>query len=78
MTALIKERRPGILVIDSFKALSACAEAAEFRRFLHDFAGQKHPYQSIRLGGGAANRPQLETVEQGALLERSLLQRVSA
>ena len=39
VTALIKERRPGIMVIDSFKALSAYAEAAEFRRFLHDFAG---------------------------------------
>ena len=39
MTALIKERRPGIMVIDSFKALSAYAEAAEFRRFLHDLAG---------------------------------------
>jgi hypothetical protein len=36
VTALIKERRPGILVIDSFKALSAYAEAAEFRRFIHD------------------------------------------
>ena len=39
VTALIKERRPGIIVIDSFKALSAYAEAAEFRRFLHEFAG---------------------------------------
>ena len=39
VSALIKERRPGMMVIDSFKALSAYAEAAEFRRFLHDFAG---------------------------------------
>jgi circadian clock protein KaiC len=39
VSALIKERRPGMIVIDSFKALSAYAEAAEFRRFLHDFAG---------------------------------------
>jgi circadian clock protein KaiC len=39
VTALIKERRPGMIVIDSFKALSAYAEVAEFRRFLHDFAG---------------------------------------
>ena len=30
VSALIKERRPGIMVIDSFKALSAYAEAAEF------------------------------------------------
>src|SRR5215207_4798522 len=39
VSGLIKERRPGTIVIDSFKALSAYADAAEFRRFLHDFAG---------------------------------------
>jgi circadian clock protein KaiC len=39
VSALIKERRPGMMVIDSFKALSAYAEPAEFRRFLHEFAG---------------------------------------
>ena len=38
---LIKEFRPGIVVIDSFKALSAFAEGeADFRRFLHDLAGR--------------------------------------
>ena len=37
--ALIKERRPGIIAIDSFKALGAFAEDARgFRRFLHDLA----------------------------------------
>ncbi len=37
--ALIKEHRPAILAIDSFKALAAFAESArEFRRFLHDLA----------------------------------------
>ena len=40
VTALIKERRPGIIVIDSFKALRPMRDAAEFRRFLHDFAGR--------------------------------------
>ena len=39
IAALIKERRPGILAIDSFKALAAFADdAREFRRFLHDLA----------------------------------------
>src|SRR5215207_8543507 len=37
---LIRERRPGIIVIDSFKALSAYAEASDFRRFLHELAGR--------------------------------------
>jgi circadian clock protein KaiC len=38
---LLKEHRPGIVVIDSFKALRSFAQAdAEFRRFLHDLAGR--------------------------------------
>jgi circadian clock protein KaiC len=38
---LIKEHHPGLLVIDSFKALHAFAsDPAEFRRFLHDLAGR--------------------------------------
>ena len=37
--SVIEERRPGILAIDSFKALAAFAEdAREFRHFLHDLA----------------------------------------
>ena len=39
--ALVKEHRPGIIVVDSFKALKAfAADEAEFRRFLHDLAGR--------------------------------------
>jgi circadian clock protein KaiC len=39
--ALLTEHRPGIVVIDSFKALRAfAANEAEFRRFLHDLAGR--------------------------------------
>ena len=38
---LIKEHRPGVLVIDSFKALRAFADdEADFRRFLHELAGR--------------------------------------
>jgi circadian clock protein KaiC len=37
--ALIKERKPAIIAIDSFKALAAFADdAREFRRFLYDLA----------------------------------------
>ena len=52
VSALLKERRPGIVVIDSFKALSAYADAVEFRRFLHDFAGHlsAFPASSFWLG----------------------------
>ena len=39
--ALIKEHHPGLVVIDSFRALHAFAsDQAEFRRFLHDLAGR--------------------------------------
>jgi circadian clock protein KaiC len=39
IAALIKERRPGLIAIDSFKALAAFADdARDFRRFLHDLA----------------------------------------
>ena len=38
---LIKDHHPGLVVIDSFKALHAFAsDQAEFRRFLHDLAGR--------------------------------------
>ena len=38
---LIKEHHPGLVVIDSFKALHAfAADQGEFRRFLHDLAGR--------------------------------------
>jgi circadian clock protein KaiC len=41
LTGLLREHRPGLLVIDSFKALRAYAtEESEIRRFLHDLAGQ--------------------------------------
>jgi circadian clock protein KaiC len=41
IAALIRERRPGIIAIDSFKALAAFADDAQgFRRFLHDLAAQ--------------------------------------
>jgi circadian clock protein KaiC len=39
ITTLISERRPGIIAIDSFKALAAFAhDARDFRRFLHELA----------------------------------------
>ncbi|MDQ6748060.1 MAG: hypothetical protein M3010_08170 [Candidatus Dormibacteraeota bacterium] len=38
---VLRERRPGILVIDSFKALNVFStDEGEFRRFLHDLAGR--------------------------------------
>ena len=53
IAALIKERRPGIIAIDSFKALSAFAEGPQaFRRFLHDLAAllTSYPITSFWIG----------------------------
>ena len=39
--AVLKDRRPGVLVIDSFKALAAFSTSeADYRRFLHEVAGR--------------------------------------
>jgi circadian clock protein KaiC len=41
VATVLKERRPGLLVIDSFKALRVLADDdAAFRRFLHELAGR--------------------------------------
>ncbi|HEY3630366.1 MAG TPA: ATPase domain-containing protein [Jatrophihabitantaceae bacterium] len=41
ITELLKQRRPGLMVIDSFTALPAYApDAGAYRRFLHDLAGR--------------------------------------
>lgn len=41
ITRLIKQRRPGVMVIDSFRALQVyAADAGAFRRFLHGLAGR--------------------------------------
>lgn len=50
---LIREHRPSIMVIDSFKALRPYApQAGEFRRFLHDLAGMLGvlPITSVWIG----------------------------
>jgi circadian clock protein KaiC len=41
ISELLKQRRPGLIVIDSFKALRVYAkDPGDFRRFLHDLAGR--------------------------------------
>jgi circadian clock protein KaiC len=40
IATVLKERRPGLIVIDSFKALHAFADSnGDFRQFLHELAG---------------------------------------
>ena len=47
---LIRQRTPGMIVIDSFKALHPYARDAEdFRRFLHDLSGRLSAYPATSL-----------------------------
>jgi circadian clock protein KaiC len=53
IAAAIKERRPGLMVIDSFKALHAFAgDHADFRRFLHELAGRLSAFPAASLWVG--------------------------
>jgi circadian clock protein KaiC len=50
ITLLLKQRRPGLVVIDSFKALRAFAEDdAQFRRFLYQLAGRLTAFPAASL-----------------------------
>jgi circadian clock protein KaiC len=53
ITAVLKEHHPGLIVIDSFKALHVFADSpTEFRRFLHELAGRlsAFPVSSLWVG----------------------------
>jgi circadian clock protein KaiC len=59
ITELIKHKRPGLMVIDSFKALQDyAADAQTFRHFLHDLAGRLSamPITSLWIGEYDATR----------------------
>lgn len=69
VSALIKERRPGMIVIDSFKALSAYAEVAEFRRFLHDFAGRLSAFPASSFWVGEYGEDEIATAPEFAVAD---------
>jgi len=53
IVAILRERRPGLLVIDSFKALRPfAADGTGFRRFLQDLAGNLTAYPATSLWVG--------------------------
>jgi len=53
LVTVLRERRPGLLVIDSFKALHPFAkDATAFRRFLQDLAGNLSAYPATCLWVG--------------------------
>ena len=53
VATVLKDRRPGLVVIDSFKALHAlAADHAEFRQFLHQLAGRLSAFPAASLWVG--------------------------
>jgi circadian clock protein KaiC len=53
LSRVIRDRRPGLIVIDSFKALQAfAADYGEYRKFLHELAGRlgAFPVASLWVG----------------------------
>jgi circadian clock protein KaiC len=65
VAAVLRERRPGLVVIDSFKALHAFEEGdSDFRMFLHDLAGRLTAYPAASLWLG-----EYEETDVGAMPE---------
>lgn len=53
IVSLLRERRPGVIVIDSFKALNPYAvDEGDFRRFLHNLAGRLSAYPATSIWVG--------------------------
>ncbi len=67
---IIRERRPGIIVIDSFKALHPYAESSvEFRRFLHELAGMLSAYPVTSLWVGEYGEEEIVSAPEFAVAD---------
>jgi circadian clock protein KaiC len=67
---LIRTHRPGVIVIDSFKALYPyAADAGEFRRFLHDLAGMLSAYPATSLWVGEYGESEISTAPEFAVAD---------
>ncbi|SDQ38546.1 ATPase domain-containing protein [Actinopolyspora saharensis] len=68
ITELIREHRPGILVIDSFKALGSYAETStDFRNFLHDLAASQSVFPVTSLWLGEYEHSEMATAPEFAV-----------
>ena len=67
---LIRERRPGIIAIDSFKALAAFADDARgFRRFLHDVAALLTAFPATSFWIGEYSEEETRTAPEFAVAD---------
>lgn len=67
---VLKQRRPGLVVIDSFKALHVLAGSdAEFRRFLHQLAGRLTAFPVASLWVGEYSAGETATAAEFAVAD---------
>jgi len=70
ISELIKERRPGIIAIDSFKALAAFADdARDFRRFLHGLAALLTAFPATTFWIGEYSEDEARTAPEFAVAD---------
>jgi circadian clock protein KaiC len=70
ITAALKERRPGLVVIDSFKALHALAGSdGVFRQFLHQLAGRLTAFPTATLWIGEYESAEAATSPEFAVAD---------
>jgi circadian clock protein KaiC len=73
IAGLLKEHRPGLLVIDSFKALKTFAENRErYRRALHDLAGHLSAFPAGCFWIGEYSQPELNRSPEFAVADAIL------
>jgi len=74
LKAIVRERQPAVLAIDSFKALGAYATTdAEFRRFLHELAGMLTAFPVTALWIGEYAEDDITTHPEFAVADSILL-----
>ena len=69
----IRERRPGVIVIDSFKALQAYADGyGEFRKFLHELVGRLGAFPVASLWVGEYEETEIPAMAEFAVADAIL------
>src|SRR6516165_8307676 len=69
----VRERRPGLIVIDSFKALQAfAADYGEFRKFLHELAGRVGAFPAASLWVGEYEDAEIASMAEFAVADAIL------
>ena len=70
---MVRGRRPGLIVIDSFKALQAfAADYGEFRKFLHELAGRLGAFPAASLWVGEYDDAEIASMAESAVADAIL------